>query len=81
MRAIELRMEAGRLVADIRFQGGLPSDRALEEMPPAEMARCGPDQLLVLDGAFEGTRVDILRDDAGAIKYLRFGSRLNPRLD
>ncbi|MDE2776792.1 MAG: serine hydrolase [Chloroflexota bacterium] len=79
MRAIELRLDAGRLLADIRFRGGLPSDRELEEMPPAEVARCGEDQLLVLDGPFKGTRADILRDEAGEIGYLRFGSRLNPR--
>lgn len=81
MRAIELRMDAGRLVAEFRLCGGLPSDRQLEEMPPAEVARCGADQLLVLDGAFEGTSADILRDEAGEIGYLRFGSRLNPLLD
>lgn len=81
MRDIELRMERGRLFADIRFRGGLPSDRELEETPPAEVARCGPDQLLVLAGYFKGTRADLLRDEAGEIRYLRFGSRLNPRLD
>jgi len=81
MRAIELRMDEGRLLADIQFRGGLPSDRELEDMPLAEVARCGPDQLLVLDGAFEGTRADFLRDEAGKIRYLRFGSRLNPRQD
>jgi hypothetical protein len=79
MRAIELRMNQGRLLADIRFLGGLPSDRTLADMPPAEVAQCGPDQLLVLDGYFEGTRADFLRDEAGEIRYLRFGSRLNPR--
>jgi len=79
MRAIELRMDEGRLLADIRFRGGLPSDRELEAMPPADVARCGPDQLLVLAGYFEGTRADFLRDEAGEIRYLRFGSRLNPR--
>ena len=79
MRAIELRMDEGRLLADIRFRGGLPSDRALADIPSAELARCGPDQLFVLEGAFEGTRADFLRDAAGEIRYLRFGSRLNPR--
>lgn len=81
MRAIELRMDEGRLLADIQFRGGLPSDRELEPMPPVEMARCGTDQLLVVDGYFEGTRADLLRDEAGDIRYLRFGSRLNPRVD
>lgn len=81
MRAIELRLDEGRLLADIQFRGGLPSDRELEPMPPVEMALCGPDQLLVLTGYFEGTRADILRDEGGEVRYLRFGSRLNPRLD
>ncbi|MCY4020278.1 MAG: serine hydrolase [Chloroflexi bacterium] len=81
MWEIDLRMDEGRLLADFRYHGGFPSDEELTEMPPAEVARCGADQLLVLDGAFEGTRADILRDEAGGIGYLRFGSRLNPRLD
>ena len=80
MRAIELQLQEGRLFADIRFRGGLPSDRELPPMPLAELARCGPDEMLVLDGFFKGTRVDFLRDAAGAIRYMRFGSRLNPRL-
>ena len=77
MRVIELSMDEGRLFADMRFSGGLPSDREQAAMPPAQAARCGPDELLVLDGAFKGTRADFLRDQAGAIRYLRFGSRLN----
>jgi len=81
MWEIELRMDEGRLLADFRYHGGFPSDGEVTDMPPAEVARCGPDQLLVLDGAFQGTHADILRDAAGEIRYLRFGSRLNPRQD
>lgn len=81
MRAIELRLDGRRLVADIRFRGGLPSDRIMADIPPAEAALCGDDQMLILAGDFEGTRADFLRDDAGEIRYLRFGSRLHPRLD
>lgn len=81
MWEIDLRMDERRLLADFRYHGGFPSDEELTDMPPAEVARCGPDQLLFLDGAFEGTRADILRDEAGEIRYLRFGSRLNPRQD
>lgn len=81
MRTIELKMAEGRLFADIRFRGGLPSDRELADMPPAEVALCGPDELLVLDGAFKGTRADFLRDEAGQVRYLRFGSRLNVKQD
>lgn len=81
MRAIELRLDAGRLFADIRFRGGLPSDRDTKDMPAAEVALCGPDQLLVVDGYFQGTRADFLRGEAGDIRYLRFGSRLNVKQD
>ena len=81
MWEIDLRMDEGRLLADFRYHGGFPSDKELTDMPPAEVARYGPDQLLVLAGAFEGTRADFLRDKAGEIRYLRFGSRLNPRQD
>ena len=77
----DLKMRAGRLFAEIQFLGGLPSDRASEAIPPAEMALCGPDQLLVIDGYFKGTRADLLRDEAGDIRYLRFFSRLNPRVN
>lgn len=80
LRATELKLQEGRLFADIRFRGGLPSDRELPPMPLAELARCGRDEMLVLDGFYKGTRVDFLRDEAGAIRYMRFGSRLNPRL-
>lgn len=81
MRAIELQLNEGRFFADIRFCGGLPSDRELADMPLAELARCGPDELLVLDGFFKGTRADFLRDEGGEIRYLRFGSRLNLKQD
>ena len=81
MRAIELQLHKGRLFADIRFRGGLPSDRELTPMPLAELARCGPDELLALDGFFKGTRADFLRDEAGEIRYLRFGWRLTRKQD
>ncbi len=78
---IDLRMDDGRLFADLQFLGGLPSDRKSEAIPPAEVTLCGPDQLLVLDGYLKGTRADLLRDEAGDIRYLRCFSRLNRRLD
>lgn len=81
MWEIDLRMDQGRLFADFQYRGGFPSDKESTDMPPAEAARCGHDQLLILDGDHEGTRADFLRDEAGEIRYLRFGSRLHPRLD
>ena len=79
MRRIELRMEGGALLADIRITGAFPSAEPAPEPTPAAVGRCADDQLLVLDGDYEGTRGDIIRDETGAIRYLRFGSRINVR--
>ncbi len=80
MREIELRMENDALVALIRATGAWPADDATSEQSAAA-ARCGDDQLLILDGVHKGTRADFLRGEAGDIRYLRFGSRLNVKQD
>ena len=64
-----------------RYHGDFPSDMESTEMAPAEVARCGDDQLLILAGAHKDTRADFIRDAKNEIRYLRFGSRLNPRRD
>ena len=81
MNEIELRMDGGELMAKIRNVGGFPSDGhdAEGETAPAPIARCGADELLVLDGPHKHTRADIIRDASGEILYLRFGSRLHVR--
>jgi hypothetical protein len=79
MNEIELRMENGALLADVHTIGSFPSDGHGDRHPPAPVARCGEDQLLVLDGTHQNTRADIIRDESGAIRYLRFASRLHIR--
>ena len=79
MRKIALRMDAGKLFMDIGMLGVWPANASASDLPEAEVARCGPDQLLVLDGEYKNTRVDLLRDDLGEVRYLRFGSRINVR--
>ena len=71
-------MENNALVALIRATGAWPADDATSEQSAAA-ARCGDDQLLILDGVHKGTRADIIRDDSGEIHYLRFGSRIHVR--
>ena len=78
MREIELRMENDALVALIRATGAWPADDATSEQSAAA-ARCGDDQLLILDGIHKDSRADFIRDDRGEIRYLRFGSRLHLR--
>ena len=80
MREITLRLHGADLLADIRILSDLPSDRPPPEVAPATVARCGDDQLLVMDGEYEGARADFIRDANGEIQYLRFGSRINRRL-
>ena len=79
MREIDLRTENDALLADIRMVRPWPADHAATDQPPATAARCGDDQLLILDGDHKNTRADIIRDDRGEILYLRFGSRLHIR--
>ena len=77
MDEIELRMDGGDLMAHIRMVGNFPSDANEGEQAPAPIARCGEDELLVIDGPRKYTRADIIRDASGAIRYLRFGARLH----
>ena len=77
MREIRLRMDGDALMADIRATGAWPPDLTGPAPPPLTIARCGPDQLVALDGEHENTRADIIRGQDGAIRYLRFGSRLH----
>jgi len=79
MREIQLWMENEALLADIRTIRPWPADHAATDQPSAAVARCGDDQLLILDGVHKGTRADIIRDEGNAIRYLRFGSRLHAR--
>ena len=79
MREIAFYMEEGDLLAEIRMGGGIPSDREQADAPPATVARCGADQLLIIDGDYKGTRADLIRDQSGAVRYMRFGSRINVR--
>ena len=77
MKEIALRMEEGELIAAIESERGFPTDAQLDTPPPAPIARCGEDELLVRAGQYQGSRVDVIRDESNAIRYLRFGSRLH----
>ncbi|MDE2853472.1 MAG: serine hydrolase [Chloroflexota bacterium] len=79
MREVELRLENDALAAIIRMTRPWPADHAAPDQPPAAAARCGDDQLLILDGVHKDTRADFIRGDRGEIRYMRFGSRLHGR--
>lgn len=76
---VELKMEDDQLKICITMKDSLGPDVAPPQ-PPATVALCGNDQLLVLEGDYKNVRGDILRDSAGNILYFRLGSRINPRV-
>ena len=76
MADIELRMEGDGLIATVEAKGGLPSDAPRPQPASMAVALCGVDVLLMLDGDYKNSRADIIRDAAGEIRYMRFGSRL-----
>ena len=42
-------------------------------LPPFRVGRCAEDRLIILDGDFRDTPIDIFRDGDGAIQYIRVG--------
>ena len=80
LMTIELKMVDEQLSAYVTVNGGLSKDEPAESPPPAPMARCGDDQLLVTEGGMKNLRADFIRDANNQITHLRFGSRINPRL-
>jgi CubicO group peptidase (beta-lactamase class C family) len=62
-------------------KGGFPTTTTppTPNPPPTRVAFIGKDLLIALDGPIKDTRAEFLRDDAGAIAWMRAGGRLHPR--
>jgi CubicO group peptidase (beta-lactamase class C family) len=75
---VELGMLNGRLVAQMVFKQGFPSQDSPipPSPPPSALALCAPDRLLVVAGASEGSQVDVIRKPDGSIGWLRTGGRI-----
>jgi CubicO group peptidase (beta-lactamase class C family) len=80
---VELGMLNGRLVGQMVFKQGFPSqDSPIPPLPPpSALALCAPDRLLVVAGASEGSQVDVIRRPDGSIGWLRSGGRIYRRRD
>jgi CubicO group peptidase (beta-lactamase class C family) len=78
---IELGMLGGKLVGQATYKRGFPSEDVppAPAPPPASLARCQEDRLLVLDGPGKGDQVDAIRTPDGTIGWLRFSGRLHVR--
>jgi CubicO group peptidase (beta-lactamase class C family) len=78
MTQIELGLLNGRLVGQIVYLKGFPTNDTPPGPPPPPMAlaRVEPDRLMILDGEMKEARVDVVRTAEGAIGWLRAGGRL-----
>ena len=54
-------------------------ERKPPPLPPAKVAFCGTDRILVLDGPTRNTQGEFLRDESGEIRWLRIGGRIHRR--
>ncbi|MFN2520652.1 MAG: serine hydrolase [Candidatus Limnocylindria bacterium] len=77
----ELTLAAGRLVMQANPKVALAErfERRPPTPPPAQVAFCGTDRILVLDGPTTNTQGEFLRDQAGAVEWLRIGGRIHRR--
>jgi CubicO group peptidase (beta-lactamase class C family) len=75
---LELRLEARDLVMALGPRPGVaaPPNGWPPFPPPARCAMTGEDELLIVEGPAKGGRIQVLRDAAGRIEWLRFGLRL-----
>lgn len=78
---VELRAEAGGLVAQVVPLGGFPDldTPAGPPPPPVRLAQTGEDRMLVLDAPYANNRCEIIRDEGGRPAWLRFGGRAHRR--
>ena len=82
MSDVELGMLAGRLIAQIVYKAAFPSQYSPIQPPPppATLALCEQDRLLVLDGEMKNETVDVIRRPDGTIGWLRIGGRIHRRV-
>ena len=79
---IDITVEDGELVLRAVSKVALAKEfeRKPPPMPPARLAFCGEDRIIVLEGPTRNTQGELLRDSGGAIAWLRIGGRIHRRL-
>ncbi|MGC9521798.1 MAG: serine hydrolase domain-containing protein [Anaerolineae bacterium] len=79
----ELGILNGRLVGQVIYRRGFPSQDSPPPPPPppAALAPCEENRLLVLDGPAKDDTIDILRKPDGTVGWLRMGGRILKRQD
>jgi hypothetical protein len=74
-------MLCGRLIGQIVSKGGFPTRESPPPPPPAPVALglCAKDRLIVIDGPFKDTTLDVVYKPDGSVGWLRSGGRLVAR--
>ena len=77
----EIRILAGKLIAQDINTGGFPTEDTPPEPspPPYTLELAESDRLVVADGKFKDTICHILRDDSGKMRWFRMGGRIHLR--
>ncbi len=78
---LELTVQGDGLVAQMIPQGGFPKrdSPAGPKPPPTRLALGAEDAVIALDPPFKDARGEFLRDEQGALTWLRFGGRMARR--
>jgi CubicO group peptidase (beta-lactamase class C family) len=71
----------GRLIGQDVNLGGFPTEDTPPDpdQPPYTLAFTEPDRMMVADGKFQHTTCELLRDEHGALRWLRIGGRIHLR--
>jgi CubicO group peptidase (beta-lactamase class C family) len=75
---LHLRMLGNHLVGLVTSTIGFPTenDPPFPPEPPFRVGLCDPDRLIGLEGVYEGQPIDVLRGEAGEIRFMRMSSRI-----
>ncbi len=77
-----ISVEGDHLMARFNPRGGYPTkDSPQPPTPPTRLAFCGADRVLAIDNPAEDTPSEFLRDGTGRIRWLRYGTRIRPRVE
>lgn len=77
---LHVGMLAGRLIGRLIYKQGFPRPEDVEPPPPpATLALCEPDRLVVLDGPLAENTAEVIRDETGEIGWIRIGGRIHRR--
>lgn len=79
---IEISVSQDKLLVQLTPHGGFPTpDIPPPPAPPSVTAGFyAPDRIIGLEEPYKNTRAEFLRDGAGSVRWLRFGSRVHTRI-